>query len=137
MGVMEKSEFTEIFGQEIGSEKFLNPKKGTVEVRSEVIGRILKHLRTKAGLTQNDVSQKIGIAQQTYAGYESGKHQPNIELLIRLADIYDMPLDYISGRYIGVEEDYQGWDEVKEKLDRMEKYYALKHKDEAEFLKSL
>ena len=139
MDAREKREWTELFGKEIGKEQFLNPEKSTVEVRSEIIGGILKFLRSEAGFTQSEVAYKIGIAQQTYAGYESGRHQPNVEILIRLADLYDMPLDYISGRYVGLK-DNDGIDvgeKVYERLQAMKEYYATQRESERVFFKTL
>jgi len=69
------------------------------ESRAETIGSILKFLRNNLGLKQKDVAEKVGIAQQTYAGYESGRHEPSIELAIRLASLYRVTLDFITGRY--------------------------------------
>lgn len=139
MDAREKRELTELFGKEIGKERFLNPEKSTIEVRSEIIGSILKFLRNEAGLTQTEVANKIGIAQQTYAGYESGRHQPNVEILIRLADIYDMPLDYISGRYVGLgeEDKVEIGGKVYERLQSMKEYYATQRESERVFFKTL
>ena len=139
MDTKEKRERTELFGKQIGKEKFLNPEKSTIEVRSEIIGNILKFLRNTAGLTQSEVANKIGIAQQTYAGYESGRHQPNVEILIRLADVYDMPLDYISGRYVGVEgvDKWEMGDRAYERLQSMQEYYAMQRESERIFLRTL
>lgn len=87
--------------KEIGKGKYLNEDKKSICNRSETIGNILKFLRNKIGLTQQEIADRIGIAQQTYAGYESGKHEPSIEITIRLATVYDVTMDYITGRFIG------------------------------------
>jgi len=71
------------------------------ESRAKTIGSILKFLRNNLGVKQKDIAEKVGIAQQTYAGYESGKHEPSIELAIRLASLYGVTLDFIAGRYHG------------------------------------
>ena len=55
-------------------------------------------------MTQQETATAIGIAQTTYAGYETGRHEPSIEILIRLADIYKVSMDYITGRYEGSED---------------------------------
>ena len=76
----------------------------TIAVRAETIGKILKSLRKYSGFTQRELANNIGIAQQTYQGYESGKHEPSIELMIRIANIYDVTLDFITGRNIQTEQ---------------------------------
>lgn len=59
----------------------------------------LKELRKSKKYTQKQISELIGISQTTYAGYETGKHEPNIEILIKIADIHKISLDYLTGRY--------------------------------------
>ena len=58
----------------------------------------LLELRTDNYYTQEKVSKELGITQATYAGYESGKHQPDLETFIKLADLYKISLDYLTGR---------------------------------------
>lgn len=66
---------------------------------NEIISIKLKELRKHNKLTQQEVSEKLNIAQTTYAGYETGKHEPNIETLKKLAELYKISVDYIIGRY--------------------------------------
>ena len=49
-------------------------------------------------LTQRDVAQKLGIAQPSYIRYENGKAEPSIENLIKLADLFDVSIDFLCGR---------------------------------------
>lgn len=59
----------------------------------------LKHYRTKYNYSQSEIAKKIDITQQAYANYENGNRLPNIEILIKIADIYDISLDILTGRY--------------------------------------
>lgn len=61
-------------------------------------GKILRNLRKTANLTQREMAEKVHIVQSTYAGYENGHHQPDIEVLIQLAKFHGVTLDYITGR---------------------------------------
>lgn len=63
-----------------------------------MLPKILRQLRNEKGLTQAQISEEIGIAQTTYAGYETGKHKPDITTLIKLADFHNTSLDIITGR---------------------------------------
>lgn len=58
----------------------------------------LKELRKSLCLTQQQVAMNLGIAQQKYQQYESGKYQPDIDTLIKIADFFDVTLDYLLGR---------------------------------------
>ena len=53
------------------------------------LGTKLKQARKKAELTQNQVSNIIGIDRSSISFYESGKTLPNIFMLIKLAKIYN------------------------------------------------
>lgn len=64
-----------------------------------MIGNTLKLLRKKHNLTQDKFSNILGIAQTTYAGYETNKHIPDIFILIKISDYFNISLDYLTGRY--------------------------------------
>ena len=38
------------------------------------------------------------VSQSTYSGYETGKIQVPVDTLLKLADIYDVSMDYLMGR---------------------------------------
>lgn len=59
---------------------------------------ILKHLRKSANLTQEEVAIKIGVARSNIPKYESGKLEPDNNTLIKLADTFDVTVDYLLGR---------------------------------------
>ncbi|MBN2552034.1 MAG: helix-turn-helix domain-containing protein [Spirochaetales bacterium] len=58
----------------------------------------LKDLRTTAGLRQKDLAEALGVAQTTIANYEQGARFPDEKNLRRLADHFDVSLDYLMGR---------------------------------------
>lgn len=49
-------------------------------------------------LTQRDVAAHLGIAQSSYIRYENGKAEPTLENLVKLADLFDVSIDYLLGR---------------------------------------
>ena len=61
-------------------------------------GQILRELRLKRQLTQNEVAENFGISQQTYQKYESGKVEPPYDLLCDFAMFYGVTTDYLLGR---------------------------------------
>ena len=58
----------------------------------------LAELRKQNKLTQRDVANHLGISQPSYLRYENGKSEPTIDNLIKLADLFDVSLDYLCGR---------------------------------------
>lgn len=49
---------------------------------------LLKTARTAKNLTQRDVAQKLGVKDNTISNWEKGKTEPDIEIFIRLCEIY-------------------------------------------------
>ncbi len=58
----------------------------------------LKDLREDHDFTQAYVAYYLKIQQNTYSQYETCKRQIPIELLVRLADLYETSVDYILER---------------------------------------
>ena len=58
----------------------------------------LKLLRMSKGYTQIAVQMKTGIEQALLSKFENGERIPPTETLIRLADFYDVSIDYILCR---------------------------------------
>ena len=59
------------------------------------IHKHLKVIRTEKGLTQDEVADRIGLTRQAISGYESGKRQPGIDILMKLAETYEVDLESI------------------------------------------
>ena len=58
----------------------------------------LKDLREDADLTQQRVAEHLHIRQNTYSQYETGTISLTAELLIKLADFYNVSVDYLLDR---------------------------------------
>ena len=58
----------------------------------------LRDMREDADLKQSTVAQYLGIQQNVYSRYEIGARTIPLEHLIRLADFYDVSLDFLTGR---------------------------------------
>lgn len=58
----------------------------------------LKELRTESGLLQKEVAQSIGVSPQTYCYYENGINKPDPEMLIKIADFFEVSIDFLLGR---------------------------------------
>ena len=58
----------------------------------------LKNLREDADMTQAEVGAYLHISQRSYAHFEAGTRGIPIEILVALADLYQVNLDYLVGR---------------------------------------
>lgn len=61
-------------------------------------GPRLKILRIKNEMTQRQVAFYLHIDRTTYAGYELGKRFPDVHILCKLADLFNVSVDYLLGR---------------------------------------
>lgn len=55
----------------------------------------LKILRKQMGLTQEAIAEKLGVSRQAVAKWERGDTMPDIEICIKLADIYGTTVDLL------------------------------------------
>ena len=60
--------------------------------------RRIKDLREDADKTQTDIAKYLGTTAQYYGKYEKGEREIPFNRAIKLADYYDVSLDYLSGR---------------------------------------
>lgn len=58
----------------------------------------LRFLRKKSGLTQAELAKKMHIQQYNISDYEIGRIEPNIQTLLRFADIFNVSVDFLVGR---------------------------------------
>ncbi len=58
----------------------------------------LRELRARKKLRQKDLAAQLGVAQTTVANYEQGSRFPGEKKLERIADFFDVSLDYLLGR---------------------------------------
>ncbi len=58
----------------------------------------LRDLREDKDLSQSDIARLLGLTnQQAYQRYESGKLELPMRYFIKLAEFYEVSLDYIAG----------------------------------------
>lgn len=58
----------------------------------------LHELRKEKKFKQIEIANQINITQNCYSNYEKEKREPKIETLCKLADYYNVSLDYLVGR---------------------------------------
>ena len=58
----------------------------------------IQDLRTDADMSKKHLSEILHISQRSYSHYETGSRNIPVEMLIRLANYYDISVDYLVGR---------------------------------------
>lgn len=74
----------------------------------------LRELRKINNLTQKDLGKKMGVSAQTILNWENNVYQPSVNELIKLADIFNVSLDYLVNR-----ERKNNIDDIKKELAKM------------------
>ena len=58
----------------------------------------IKQLREARGLSQRDLGRMVGVNASAVNRWESGEKKPELVNLVRLADLFEVTLDYLMGR---------------------------------------
>ena len=64
----------------------------------EILAKRLKECRKAKGLTQMQVATYCDITEKAYQNYELMTREPKLEILVRIADLFQVSLDYLTGR---------------------------------------
>ncbi len=67
------------------------------EYRFSIFGNRLKVLREEQGLKQGQFADMIGITRQSMSNYESGKHSPDVDVIVKMAHALNCSTDYLMG----------------------------------------
>lgn len=88
-----------------------------------VLGNRLKEEREKRGWSQVFVAKKLGLKRSsTYANWEYGIREPDVETIKALADLFELSPNYLTGYMDKVEEEKAKYEVLtKEELIRREK----------------
>lgn len=65
--------------------------------KTQLLSIRLKELRETLGLTLADFSKSLDLKVQTYSAYEKAVNKPPIEVLIKIAEKYNVSLDWLCG----------------------------------------
>ncbi|MBQ9953145.1 MAG: helix-turn-helix transcriptional regulator [Clostridia bacterium] len=58
----------------------------------------LKELRNAKGISQLKLAMDLNMNQNTISRYETGEREPGVNELIRIADYFNVSVDYLIGR---------------------------------------
>ncbi len=58
----------------------------------------LRELRLKQGLTMEQLGNLVDSTRGTISNFENGNKKPSLDMLIKLADYFNVSIDYLVGR---------------------------------------
>lgn len=64
----------------------------------DILAKRLRACRKEKGLTQGQVAIYCDITETAYQNYELMTREPKLEILVRIAELYQVSLDYLVGR---------------------------------------
>lgn len=63
-----------------------------------MLGKRLKKLRNEMKITQEELGKEINVTKVSISGYENGNRSPDTETLQRIANYFNVSVDYLLGR---------------------------------------
>ena len=94
-------------------------------MNQQKMGEFLKHLRKDKGLTQEQLAEHFYVSSRTVSRWETGSNMPDVEMLIELADFYDVDIrEIIDGERKSENMDNQ----TKDTLKKVAEYAAEEKK---------
>jgi transcriptional regulator with XRE-family HTH domain len=107
-------------------------KEGVVKMLSKRI----KQLREENSLSQQKLAETLGVTQQAVAKWEGGKAEPDSTMLLKIADMFNVSLDYLLGKTniknyeietIAAHHDGEEWTEEElEEIERFKEFVKMK-----------
>lgn len=55
----------------------------------------IKELRAALGLTQEQLSERVGVSRQTIISIENGRYNPSLELAYKIAKVFDSYIEEV------------------------------------------
>lgn len=62
-----------------------------------MLGARIKELRKEFGLSQVDLASRLEVTKQTISNWENENIQPSIDMLVDLANVFNVTTDYLLG----------------------------------------
>lgn len=69
------------------------------------LGSTIKAYRQQHGYTQGDLAKMLDITSSAISGYELGWRYPSLDILVRLADIFETTTDSLLGHKTNLDSD--------------------------------
>jgi transcriptional regulator with XRE-family HTH domain len=64
-----------------------------------VLPQRLRQLRNNKKMTQKKLAEKLGVGLSTVGSWETGDRSPDHEMLVKIADFFDVSIDSLLGRH--------------------------------------
>ena len=89
-----------------------------------MFGENLKTLRKNKGITQEELAVRLNVVRQTISKWEKGQSVPDAEMLVKLAEFFEVPVSQLLG--LRIEPEAQP-DALAEQLSRINEQLVIKN----------
>lgn len=91
-----------------------------------VINERLSKLRAKMGMSQAELSKRLGIARTTYSGYENGSREPDLAMLDKISSFFGVNVHWlVTGKNPVIDEEVEALVEKFSKLSESDQSTIL------------
>ncbi len=67
-------------------------------MKNNEFGNILKELRLEVGISQRKLGEDLGVVHQTISFGESGSREPDLDMLVKISNYFNVTIDYLLGK---------------------------------------
>ncbi|MGM0864518.1 MAG: helix-turn-helix domain-containing protein [Bacillota bacterium] len=85
------------------------------------LGSNIKKLRERENISQKDFAPKIGVSNVVLSRYEKDERKPDYDMLKKIADYFDVSIDYLLGR----DEKGKAKEDTLEEVNKLVKEYGI------------
>lgn len=96
-----------------------------------------KEAREAAGLTQQQVADRLGVHPMTISGYERGVREPDLVMLVHLSMVYNVSIDYLLTRDVTATVTSENRRRTREMTDREMERILLEEQDEEKVMEAI
>ncbi len=93
----------------------------------------IRNLRKSKGISQEEMAVKLNVVRQTISKWEKGLSVPDSEMLIKIADLFEVSVSVLLGNEIPIEKEDKN--EISEQLQRINEQLAIKNRRTKTILK--
>lgn len=84
--------------QYVGCQQNVGKKVYAYNMKNNLFGKNLRELRQEKGYSQRKLGELIGVCNQTISFWETGSREPDLEMLVKIADFFEVSVDYLLGK---------------------------------------
>ena len=88
-----------------------------------MLGPRIAALRRAAGISQSELAQKLKISPSTVGMYEQGRREPALDILVTMAEIFGVTIDFlVTGKTGNTDEESRLTELLLERINAMDKH---------------